>query len=172
MERQWHPPARWMESGPNRMPWNHGNRWWHLAVGLSLQHLQVNEITVVTSQGAWGWYLLSNSTELCHTRDHFQQASIVLSVIPPLYDYLTYFEFVFNFVFYMLWVEINEMKWMKWNIDQGVYWYLEMFETVTKRTVTHTCMYNIIHIVCKNWTSVLFETCFLLSMSWLLAFYS
>ena len=55
--------------------------------------------------------LSNNMHDQCNKRDHFQQASIVLSVIPPLYDYLTYFEFVFNFVFYMLWVEINEMKW-------------------------------------------------------------
>ena len=38
----------------------------------------------------------------------------VLFVIPPLYDYFTYFEFVFNFVFYALsgnkW---NEMKFIK-----------------------------------------------------------
>ena len=46
---------------------------------------------------------------LSFKREHFQQAPSVISLIPPLYDYLVYFEFVsFNFFFFMLSVEMNK----------------------------------------------------------------
>ena len=68
----------------------------------------------------WGFCLGCSGTV---KRDHFQQASSVLSMIPPLYDYFTYFEFVFNFVVFMFWVEINEMKWNETCKKNKPFWF-------------------------------------------------
>ena len=48
--------------------------------------------------------------------DHFQQASSVLSVIPSLYDYVTYIFNLWSIFFFMHLVAINEMKWNIWKI--------------------------------------------------------